>query len=183
MNVMSEQKISKTNIFCNFMITIVAICALGTSIYQMVLTRKYFRMSLTPHLSFGYILRKDKDYYEVVLENKGVGPARITKFYINNEEYTSSKHNRFYKEIEKAISSFLRKDIQEERKFVVTGFDPGYFFEVNEKASIISIPKDNLVNDVNAIDLLKALDTIQFVMRYKDLYGNDIPPASCPYKL
>lgn len=58
----------------------IALCALGTSLYQAHLSRKHNKLSVLPHMAVHCI--EDEDTYRITLRNDGLGPATITKFNI-----------------------------------------------------------------------------------------------------
>lgn len=58
---------------------LIAICALGVSIWQGHETRKNYRLSVQPFLYVYGRWANDKGIKGIILENRGVGPAIITK--------------------------------------------------------------------------------------------------------
>jgi len=59
---------------------VIALCALGLSIWQGCLARTHNRLSVRPHLTTWTHSDADKGFYVVELINNGIGPAIIEEF-------------------------------------------------------------------------------------------------------
>jgi hypothetical protein len=59
---------------------VIALCALGLSIWQGILTRTHNRLSFRPHLTTWTHSDAEKGFYAVELINNGIGPAVIEEF-------------------------------------------------------------------------------------------------------
>ena len=59
---------------------VIALCALGFSIWQGILARKHNRLSFRPHLTTWTHSDAEKGFYTVDLINNGIGPAVIEEF-------------------------------------------------------------------------------------------------------
>lgn len=65
-----------------FSSAVIALCALGLTVWQACITRKHNRLSVTPHLTTWTHSDKAKNIYAVELLNNGIGPALINSFQI-----------------------------------------------------------------------------------------------------
>jgi hypothetical protein len=61
---------------------IIALCALGLTIWQAMLTRRHNRLSVKPYLTIWNDLDQEKHRYWIQLLNNGTGPALIKDFRI-----------------------------------------------------------------------------------------------------
>jgi hypothetical protein len=64
--------------------SIIALCALGLTIYQATITRKHNELILTPRLiieTANYTALKSNDLFDITIQNNGLGPADITDAY------------------------------------------------------------------------------------------------------
>lgn len=59
---------------------VIALCALGLSIWQGILARTHNRLSFRPHLTTWVHSDAEKGFYAVELINNGIGPAVIEEF-------------------------------------------------------------------------------------------------------
>ncbi len=65
-----------------FSSAVIALCAFGLTIWQIIVTRSHNRLSVTPHLTTWTHSDKAKNIYAVDLLNNGIGPALINSFQI-----------------------------------------------------------------------------------------------------
>ena len=61
---------------------IIALCAMGLTVWQACITRKHNRLSVTPHLTTWTHWDEAKNIYAIELLNNGIGPALINSFQI-----------------------------------------------------------------------------------------------------
>lgn len=61
---------------------VIALCALGLSVWQACVARKHNKLSFKPHLSLMTHRDAEKGFYSVELINNGIGPAVIEDFSI-----------------------------------------------------------------------------------------------------
>jgi hypothetical protein len=61
---------------------VIALCAFGITIWQVHITRRHNKLSVTPHLTTWAHSDKVKNMYSVELLNNGIGPALINSFQI-----------------------------------------------------------------------------------------------------
>lgn len=61
---------------------VIALCALGLSVWQGILARKHNRLSFRPHFTTWTHSNAEKGFYTVELINNGIGPAIIEEFTI-----------------------------------------------------------------------------------------------------
>ena len=62
---------------------VMALCALGTSLWQGAVLQAHNRLSVRPVLEFvsNYeVTAEGKVFHEILLQNNGLGPAQVTKF-------------------------------------------------------------------------------------------------------
>lgn len=65
---------------------IIALCALGISIWQAILTRKHNKLSFKPHLTSWTHKNTQKGFYAIEIINNGLGPAIIESFSVKVDD-------------------------------------------------------------------------------------------------
>ncbi|MUK27099.1 hypothetical protein [Aliivibrio fischeri] len=68
------------NLIISISSIVIAVSALGATIYQAYLNRKHNRIAVTPHLHYWSKNDELNNTYSLEVINNGIGPARITKF-------------------------------------------------------------------------------------------------------
>ncbi len=71
---------------------LIALIALGLTIWQARTTQKHNRLSLRPHLMFDVRYDEESPQIHIVLKNSGVGPAYVTDYSVtlDGKPYTGS---------------------------------------------------------------------------------------------
>src|SRR5712672_755633 len=96
--------------FCDFVgqnvAAIIALCALGLTVYQAGIARRHNRLSVRPSLtSFTHRAVGHDARFAVTLENNGLGPAVIDSFEVTLGGQPLNVHNR--DEVLTALAHFL----------------------------------------------------------------------------
>src|SRR3989338_4510805 len=63
-----------------FSSAVVAVCALGLTVWQAAITRRHNRLSVTPHLTTWTQFEQATGRYSIEILNNGIGPALIKSF-------------------------------------------------------------------------------------------------------
>jgi hypothetical protein len=144
---------------------VIALAALGVSIWQGLLMRKHNRLSVTPHLRFDAILRSDVPI-RIVLSNTGVGPAIITdnKVCIDGENPVVNDGETLWR----AIRSSLKLDNHQIRMYIP---DVGDMMKVGEEYTLLVFP-DSASKPEEKQRLCEALERVEFRFKYSSIYGD-----------
>jgi len=114
--------------------TIIAVCALGLSIWQGVQIRKHNRLSFRPHLTTWTHRNAENGSYAVELINNGLGPAVIDDFVVYVDGTRISGHGT--EPIEKALKIiFPNLAYQSHHSYVAKG----YSMAPKERCTIVAI--------------------------------------------
>jgi hypothetical protein len=70
-----------------------AVLVLRVSVWQVSESRRHDRLAVMPHLDFGTCSGKSEEYYGLVLDNAGLGPALIRRFavFVDGREMQGSE--------------------------------------------------------------------------------------------
>lgn len=114
--------------------TVIALCALGLTVWQAYVTRRHNRLSVRPHLTTWSYSDNVNHNYVVELLNNGIGPAFIQSFKISVDGHVVVGEG--YEPVEKALKIlFPQYQYISQHAFV----GPGYSMAVNEKRQLVAI--------------------------------------------
>ncbi|MGX1927309.1 hypothetical protein ACUALS_19425 [Vibrio sp. NH-7] len=143
---------------------VIALSALGVSVWQSVLNREYFRKSTKPHLCIDQTLTDEK-LLGFTLQNNGLGPAIITDFCVLVDGYRLCS---------------LHPDDQMEKAFSILGIDQiGYGCYIPSKQQSIStgctlqlleIDDASYSSDIQ-VGIEQIATSITFEIEYESIYG------------
>jgi len=82
---------------------VIALAALGVSIWQGYISREHNKLSVRPHLEFILHCKTTEDF-RLILRNSGLGPALISKIslFVDNKEFVfndSDTANKFFEKL------------------------------------------------------------------------------------
>ncbi len=182
----------------NILTALVALSAIGLAVWQGYENRRFFRLSVLPHLepieasigtaepltlkSFPFLQNSDSLYaVSYALENSGFGPAVVQNFLVfhNGEKIFDAVQ---------ADSTYhkggVRHDLDHlpfETGFLNTSYPPGDMLKAGEVHGFIEVPiafssltnVDSLDRDVRETVMDEVLKTRSFVFCYCSVYGTD----------
>mgnify|MGYP000754828852 CR=1 FL=1 len=139
---------------------VIAICALGLTIWQGWMTREHNRLSVQPAIcSWAHQDENNAHYW---IQNKGHGTAKISSF-------------DFYVKGKKATTEELRQVIRQriknygDNEIHIGIFESNSYFEKGEKVDLIKITTTN--NETKPVPFEAILDDCQLIVKYRSLYG------------
>ena len=151
--------------------TVIALIALGVSLWQGHLSKQHNRLSVTPHLRIDWYI-EDGAPLRICLRNAGIGPATLREIAIRADGTTFTNAEPLC--VENAMAA-LGIDALNERVYTP---DPGEFMAVNEEYRLIEFvhpPPDPALAD-RAIAALRRAITV----RYTSVYGEEQAPVVGP---
>lgn len=142
---------------------VIALAALGVSVWQGILTRRHNKLSVTPHLRLDGHLAYDKPI-EITLENCGIGPAFIEQFVLelDGKEILGSR-------IERVIKLLAALNLEHGVYFFTLG--PGDSVKPGDRQVLLSFP-DSANNLVENEKIRAVFPRIKFLINYKSIYGD-----------
>ena len=165
----------------NLLTIIVALCAIGLSLWEGYETRRYNRLSVLPRLEPANLFRNEDSLYTIryAVENTGLGPAVVQNFIVFRDSTgvfdTDTSSGRY---------SFLRiREELEQLPFHVGAFTRAYvageMLEAGEEHLLIDLWIPSF-DDVDSLDYSpqrrvrdEVLDKRSFVLCYCSVYGED----------
>ncbi|WP_144180454.1 MULTISPECIES: hypothetical protein [unclassified Pseudomonas] len=137
---------------------IVALCALGASLYQAYLSRLHNRLSVKPHLALHFEQRPG--IYKIELRNDGIGPAIITSASLMNRGAVVPGDGLAL--IANAVA------LVPECKLVQTEFfKPDFVLPAGKEIAIATIEHNPIISDFNAY----LSGHLELNITYKSAYG------------
>ena len=157
---------------------VIGVCALGVSIWQGYETRKNYRLSVTPYIVIVINFTKGLEF-GLVLQNKGVGPAVITKLNIKINGYTSSilKNPKDLEIIIDMITNDLPKVFtatEDNRSMNISYhvFDSEEMISAGDSLPIFWLDNSREIDDETRLKFDDYLSgNIQVEVYYKSIYG------------
>ena len=114
--------------------TVIALCALGFSVWQAAQARKHNRLSFRPHLTTWTHRNPEKGFYAVELINNGLGPAVIEEFLLKVDGKRISGDGA--ESIEKALKIvFPNLSYQSHQSYVAKG----YSMVPKERCTVVAV--------------------------------------------
>lgn len=144
---------------------VIALCALGLTIWQARITRKHNMLSVTPHLTTWSHTDKANHVYEIELLNNGIGPAFIENFEIQVDGQPIVGEG--YEPIEKALKVlFPHYEYTSHQSFVACG----YSMAATEVRSLVAIQfRGGSVPKPEEVD--HAAKRVRLLIEYSSIYG------------
>jgi hypothetical protein len=113
---------------------VIALCALGISIWQGSQARKHNKLSFKPHLTTWTHRNVQKGFYAIELINNGLGPAIIESFVVNVDGKRISGDGTV--PIEKALKIVFPNHSYESHHSYVA---KGYSMAAKERCTIVAV--------------------------------------------
>lgn len=145
---------------------IIALIALGISVWQGYETRRHNRLSVTPKLTYDYSLSSAYPEVAIKLSNNGIGPAIIKDFALHVDgiriedigyggwKSVGNKLNTFQPWVR---SAFLNKED---------------VMRVGETKMLFSVDRKNINRERKEI-ILKAFSRLKISIEYESIYGDN----------
>jgi hypothetical protein len=114
--------------------TVIALCALGLTVWQAYIARRHNKLSVRPHLTTWIHSDKTNHIYTVDLLNNGVGPAFIKDFKLLVDGHAIVGEG--YEPVEKALKVLFSK-YQYTSCHAFVG--PGYGMAANESRQLMAV--------------------------------------------
>ena len=146
--------------------TVIALCALGLSIYQSGLTRRHNKLSVKPHIATWINTDTDSKTYQAGLVNNGLGPAIIIDFRIRVDG--ALVQGKGTEPVEAGIKSMFPAANYHAKYGSVA---PGYSMAANERCMIVSIEFRG-DHSPQSDEIEAAFDKASIEVKYEYLYGD-----------
>ena len=117
-----------------FSSAVIALCALGLTIWQACITRSHNRLSVRPHLTTWRHLDHANHSYSVDLINNGIGPAFVRSFKVFVDGHLIPGEN--YEPLQKALKILFP---QYEHSSHQSFLGDGYSMAANEVRPLLSV--------------------------------------------
>ncbi|MCE5319170.1 MAG: hypothetical protein LLG04_17635 [Parachlamydia sp.] len=143
---------------------IIAITALGVSIWQGIETRKHNRLSVRPHLVFLTDFSPQDSELGIYIKNNGVGPAYIkdVEISVNGKVIPNSSCN--WKSI---LNSLNIPDLAPWMEWLC--FNEGASIKNDEVIGLLTVKRENITKE-KFESLKKAISQIDIQIRYVSSY-------------
>ena len=152
---------------------VIALCALGISIWQGFETRRNYRLSVTPNIDILGKWTKDDGFQGIILSNKGLGPAIIIKIEIEIDKHhtynllSSQEFGEFFGELGIRLLGLGILKISRHM------YEYGDMISAGEKIPFIWLD----VNDKNTTEKIASfqaiISTINIRIGYQSIYGDN----------
>jgi hypothetical protein len=141
---------------------VIALCALGVSIWQGFLTRQHQRKSVTPLISLSHI-SLNYESIEICIKNNGLGPAIILTYAlsVNGKKTFINSEDDCYEFINKLNLGEVEAEI-----YIPT---TGSYIAVGQQIILLSIKPLRGVMDYN--DFRKLIFSCEPEIEYKSIFG------------
>lgn len=150
---------------------LVSLTALFLSIWQGYETRKNYRLSVTPHISIAGNWTFDDSFKGITIENKGIGPAIITKIELsfdNKVFYNSFSPKEFSRFLQDLHLIVMDTDFS---GMCYHNFIHGEMLSPGEKIPYFWLGPDDK-EDMNKIKTLESVfSNINITIQYQSIYG------------
>jgi len=143
---------------------VIALAALGATIWQGFLTRRHNRLSVTPLLKLDRVVAHNKEI-AVILKNTGVGPAIIQTYDIKVDG--NLIQGRGIARMRAALDSLGLENYSFE---IYTPFSDEALAVGESTTLFISSPNST---DGERKQIRAVVPRIQFIIRYKSIYGDE----------
>ena len=145
---------------------VIALCALGYTIWQGKQTQKHNRLSVKPHIASWSHRNKGDGFYKMEIINNGLGPALIESFTItvDEEEITGNESDVVTKTLELLFPGVKYKS-------TASALAREYAMAAKERCTIIELqftePKGMTFDEID-----HAFNRADLRIKYKSFYGD-----------
>ncbi|MBK9595445.1 MAG: hypothetical protein IPO57_08835 [Rhodocyclales bacterium] len=155
---------------------VIALCALGLTVWQAKITRYHNRLSVTPHLTTWSQRDVANNRYSVELLNNGIGPALVESFYIHVDGQLISGEGM--EPIEKALKIlFPQYQYASWQSFVAKG----YMMAEKEARNLVTIVFQGEKVPTPA-EVEHATKRARLLITYKSIYGDEFTLDSTAFR-
>ena len=155
---------------------VIALCALGLTVWQAKITRHHNRLSVTPHLTTWSQRDVANNRYLVELLNNGIGPALIESFYIYVDGQLISGEST--EPIEKALKIlFPQYQYTSGQSFVAKG----YMMAEKEARNLVTIVFQG-EKVPTPVEVEHATKRARLLIKYKSIYGDEFTLDSIAFR-
>lgn len=165
------------NFIGNNAATIIALCALFFTAYQVYATRRHNKLTFRPHLTTFEHRNKLENkaiQFIITLMNNGLGPALIKKYELfQDSKLLDIKHS---KDVEPILKKVLGRNYINQS---FTKLGNNYSMPAKEKVNIFEISfsiKDEDEDEINEIEA--KLSRFDLVIEYESIYGEKMSYSS-----
>ena len=144
---------------------VIALCALGVTIWQGRQNYKHNKLSVRPFLgTFMYtdIVNKKTARRTFELMNCGIGPAIIKNFVLLYDGKEVSRNNR------KIYYAFLQNLLADFEEVEISGYGPGAAMQIGEKLLLLSFDYNFEKQDISFTNKLNL------IVDYQSIYGDEV---------
>jgi hypothetical protein len=144
---------------------VIAICALGVTIWQGRQNYKHNKLSVRPFLgTFEYrdIINNNTGRLTFELMNCGIGPAIIKNFVLFYDGKEVSRNNR------KTYYAFLQNLLADFGRLEISMYSPGAAMQIGEKLLLLSFDYDFKKQDIGFTNKLNL------IVDYQSIYENKV---------
>lgn len=146
---------------------VIALCALGLTVWQAKITRHHNKLSVTPHLTTWSQRDVANNRYSAELLNNGIGPALIESFYIHVDGQLISGEGT--EPIEKALKIlFPQYQYASWQSFVAKG----YMMAEKEARNLVTIVFQGEKVPM-PVEVEHATKRVRLLITYKSIYGDE----------
>lgn len=144
---------------------VIALCALGLTIWQAHIARRHNMLSVAPHLTAWRHSDKTNNLFSVELLNNGIGPALIRSFQVQVDGHVIAGEG--YEPIEKALKViFSQYQYSSYQSFVSNG----YAMSPNEARPLVTVQfSGERLPQPEEIE--HATKRIRILIEYSSMYG------------
>lgn len=148
-----------------FVSVVIAVCALGVTIWQGKQNDKHNKLSVRPFLSakLYWDAKGDTGFFTYELMNCGIGPAIIKDFILFFGDKEVSRNN------DQIYRNFLNKKLEKFMEVTPVSYLPGAVMQTKEIQALITF-KYNIQNQ-SPIDFINKL---HMVIHYQSIYQDEI---------
>ena len=148
--------------------TIIALCAVGLTLYQAKASRKHNELSVKPHLSLSNNISGQDSSISSEITNNGLGPAEIIsyRFMLDNEDLDPSHINTPYTLAQSLFNSNLSTC-----SISCGGFEPGLLFPANKSKLIFKADLTISMATTLVDEWERIRGRLSIVIEYQSLYG------------
>jgi len=144
---------------------VIALSALGLTVWQAVTARRHNRLSVTPHLTTWSHLDRGNNLYQIDLLNNGIGPALIKHFLIQVDGKSIS--GEASEPIEKALKILFPQYLYQSYQSYVTN---GYMMSEKEARPLVRVQFcGERLPTSEEVD--HAIKRVRLVIKYESIYG------------
>jgi hypothetical protein len=167
---------SRSDTIIGIMASLIAIFALGVSIWQGHEQRQHNRLSVKPALVFSIDTADDGTVIGINLKNAGTGPAIIKQFIISvDNKPVQSSPGKVWESATKILNLTDPKF-----NFIHYSFDPNDVVAINENIAIWSMEYENYQKLGDKEAWKQAVSRIKINVNYKSIYDEDFQVSHAP---